>query len=114
MKVHSALIIDDEMDICLLLNNYLAKKNIKVSYSNTLNEGFLKYKDSFPDLLILDHNLPDGNGINSIMSFKKDNDSLQVIVISAMSNLRTTALKSGADFFLEKPISFSELNKLIT
>ena len=113
MKIKSALIIDDEIDICLLLKNYLKKKCDNVSYSTALKDGFLKFQESSPDLLILDHNLPDGFGIDNIQKFKKENSSLFIIVISAMSNLKTKALENGADVFMEKPISFNKLNDLL-
>ncbi|MEP7169305.1 MAG: response regulator [Bacteroidota bacterium] len=113
MKINSALIIDDEVDICLLLKTFLKKKSANVSYSTNLKDGFLKFKELNPDLLILDHNLPDGHGIENIINFKKENSSLFIIVISAMSNLKNKALESGADFFMEKPLSFNKLNELI-
>ena len=112
MKIRSALIIDDEMDICLLLKYYLKRKNIQASYATSLKEGFSKFKDLKPDLLILDHNLPDGHGIENVVKFKNENKSLFIIVISAMSNLKTIALEKGADLFMEKPISFLLLNEL--
>ena len=113
MKINSALIIDDELDICILLKNFLIKKNVIVSFSTTLSDGSSKLKDLHPDLLILDHNLPDGRGIDSIANFKRENQDLYIILISAMSNLKIMAMEKGADLFMEKPISFITLNKLI-
>ena len=89
------------------------RKSDKVSYSVNLKDGFSKFKTEKPDILILDHNLPDGHGIDNIKNFKKENKALYVIVISAMSNLKSRALENGADYFMEKPISFTKLNELI-
>jgi DNA-binding response OmpR family regulator len=113
MKFKSALIIDDELDICILLKNFLKKKDARVSYATNLRDGFDKLKEINPDLLILDHNLPDGQGIENILKFKKQKKSLRVVVITAMSNLRKTALEKGADYFIEKPITFDKLNDLL-
>lgn len=113
MKVNSILIIDDELDICLLLKDFLKRKTNHVSFSTSLKDGFSKFKESSPDLLILDHNLPDGHGIENIINFKKENNTIYIIVISAMSNLKNKALENGADFFMEKPISFNKLSELI-
>ncbi|MCE3279020.1 MAG: response regulator [Bacteroidetes bacterium] len=113
MNARSILIIDDEKELCLLLENFLAKKTRSIDYSNSLETGVEKFKKMNPDLLILDHNLPDGNGIDNISVFKKLNKSLRIIIISAMSNLRNEALEKGADFFIEKPISFSQLKSIL-
>ena len=111
-EINNALIIDDEIDICMLLKNFLRKKSREVSYSTTLSEGLKKFQASQPELLILDHNLPDGHGIDHIRKFKELSglSKVYIIVISAMSNMRSKALENGADLFMEKPISFSKLN----
>lgn len=113
MVVENALIIEDEVDICLLLANFLKKKNKHVSVSNSLIGGLSKCREMEPDLLILDHNLPDGYGIEKISEFRKLNSSICIIIISAMSHLKSRALENGADYFIEKPISFKKLNEII-
>jgi DNA-binding response OmpR family regulator len=114
MSRQSILIVDDEREVCLLLENYLTRKNKEVAYSTTLKEGFEKFREVNPSLLILDHNMPDGYGIDNISKFRELNSSLRVIVISAMSNLKQEALDKGADYFLEKPLKLSTLNDIIS
>jgi len=113
MNARTILIIDDEKELCVLLENFLAKKTHSIDYSNSLVSGLEKFKKMNPDLLILDHNLPDGNGIDNIALFKNLNSSLRIIIISAMSNLKNEALEKGADHFIEKPISFSQLKTIL-
>jgi len=113
MDAQSILIIDDEKELCILLGNFLSKKSRLIDYSNSLKGGMLKFREMKPDLLILDHNLPDGNGIDTIAAFKEYNKSLRIIIISAMSNLKNEALENGADFFMEKPISFRQLKNIL-
>lgn len=107
------LIIDDEPEVCTLIGNYFKAKKQEIQTANTLREGFQKYISFQPDILILDHNLPDGYGTDQIEEFRKTNPNTKIVVISAMSNLRERALENGAYMFLEKPISFSVLKKLI-
>lgn len=114
MRKHDILIIDDEHEVCVLLENYLLRKNQNVSYCTSLIEGLAKSAQMKPSVLILDHNMPDGFGIDNIFKFKELNSTLRVIVISAMSNLKDEALTKGADYFLEKPIKLSTLNSIIT
>ena len=113
LTVNSILIVDDETEVCMLLENFLIRKNQKVEYSTTLKDGLEKFEKMRPNILILDHNMPDGYGIESISAFKKLNNSLRVVIISAMSNFKEEALQKGADYFLEKPISFSMLKNII-
>lgn len=111
--MHCALIIDDEEDICILLSTFLRKKNIDAHYSLNLKEGLQKLAVLKPTILFLDNNLPDGSGIETIPLIRKLNNKLKIIIISAMSNLRERAIANTADAFIEKPISFENIQQLI-
>ncbi|MCE3226381.1 MAG: response regulator receiver protein [Bacteroidetes bacterium] len=113
MEKECILIVDDEPEVCVLIGNYLERKNKKVLWSSTLYDALYKFEKVKPNLLILDHNMPDGYGIDNIPKFKQINNTSRIVVMSAMGNLRERALESGADHFLEKPISFSSLNEII-
>jgi two-component system OmpR family response regulator len=113
MNIKKVLIIDDEMEVCTLLEHYLIKKNTHATFSTNLKEGIEKFKKFNPDLLILDNNLLDGFGIENIKTFRALNPSLRIIIISAMSDIKNEALKNGAHYFIEKPISFSAVNDIL-
>jgi DNA-binding response OmpR family regulator len=113
MNNSTVLIIDYEKEFCLLLESFLAKKTKAISYALDLKDGKEKIHTMNPDVLILDHNLPDGLGIEEIRSFKEQNNGMKIIIVSAMSNLRSSAIENGADYFLEKPVSFKQLSQLI-
>ncbi|TDE16536.1 response regulator [Dyadobacter psychrotolerans] len=116
------VIIEDERDLGILMRNFLAKQlnsdtpaTIKVVTS--LNEGIICVKQMIPDWVFIDNNLPDGKGINEIegiKSFGEKNNGIRVVMMSAMTNLREEAFKRGADFFLDKPISFVEVQNIFT
>ena len=111
--MHSALIIDDEEDICILLTIYLRRKNIDAHYSLTLSEGIEKFKELMPNFCFLDNNLPDGSGIESIPVIRSIKRDTKIIVISAMSTLKDKAMANSADAFIDKPISFESIQRLI-
>jgi DNA-binding response OmpR family regulator len=113
MNINTILIIDDEIEVCFLLQKYLIKKNKNADFSTTLKEGLEKFKIMKPDLLILDHNLAAEFGIENIPTFKSLHDSSLVVIISAMHNLRDEALLKGADYFLEKPISCNAIYTML-
>ena len=113
------VIIEDEKDLGILMRNFLVKQlNVKapdtVEIATTLTQGRAYISQLNPEWVFLDNNLPDGKGINEIEDIKSSGSDYnrKVVVMSAMTNLREEALKKGADYFLDKPISFVEVKNL--
>ena len=112
-SIKKVLIIDDEPDICLLLARKLQKKGFDATYSTSLGEGFKMFAQDMPHYLILDHNLPDGYGLDNIKRFRSTNPDVKIIVISAMTNLGDAAQRAGADHLTPKPISFKDIEDFL-
>ncbi|GAA4308122.1 response regulator [Compostibacter hankyongensis] len=105
------LIIDDEEDLCLLLGNYLMRKQYEVYIAHTLKEGLAVLKEINPAILFLDNNLPDGMGWEKAMAFLEINPALQIHFISAYQH-NTVYQKPGISMKIwEKPLSFRELDR---
>lgn len=115
MKYPSILIIDDEPDICRLLQLTLVRHGYNVKYVHELGEGMRSIFKHQPDLLFLDIHLPDGSGLEALPVIKERCPTLPVITISAYDNAmeKQTALKAGAAFFLAKPFSLKNVDELI-
>ncbi|GHB77739.1 response regulator [Persicitalea jodogahamensis] len=111
MKV---VIIEDEVELGQLIGNFIRRKATTntVKTATTIHDGLLYVEEFHPDLVFLDNNLPDGKGINIIGDIKRMGD-LRIVMMSAMTNLREEALKKGVDFFIDKPISFVEIQKIL-
>ena len=107
------LIIDDELDICLLLQAYLKRNGLSAQYACDLEEGTAKLFRIPPDILILDNNLPDGYGLERIEFFKQEFPEIKLIMISAMSGIIQVALENGADYFLKKPFSLDRIKEVL-
>ncbi len=97
------LLVDDESEICLLLEVILARHGISSSSANTLAEAKKNLANSEYDGVFLDVNLPDGKGHELIPLLKSAYPDIRVIVISAMDQERVLAMAAGADLFLPKP-----------
>ena len=110
-KEGTALIIDDESELCLLLKTYLSRRFKKVEIATSLREGISMVKQLSPDVVFLDNNLPDGHGIDYIKIFRLN--AKKIILISAMTNLSDLALRLGANYFIAKPISFKSIDDAI-
>ncbi|MDJ1472293.1 response regulator [Cytophagaceae bacterium DM2B3-1] len=106
------LIIEDEKEICLLLQKLLVNDSNAVECAFSLNEGIEKVSSLKPDVVLLDNNLPDGQGVDYINKFK-NGANRKVIMISAMHNLREKAIEAGVDWFIEKPINIMTIRNLL-
>jgi two-component system, OmpR family, response regulator len=104
------LIIDDEVDACLLLKNYFAKKEFEVYCSYTLKEGLQQVKNVHPDILFLDNNLPDGFGWEASGSLLRENPELEIHLISAYHNSMLNHGRRQIKVW-QKPISFKTLDE---
>jgi two-component system response regulator PilR (NtrC family)/two-component system KDP operon response regulator KdpE len=110
------LIIDDEPDICKLLQLSLVKHGYKVKYVHALTEGMQYLQQQQPDLLFLDIHLPDGSGLDALPAIKKKCPALPVITISAYDNgmEKQKALNAGASYFMAKPFNVTNLDEIMS
>jgi DNA-binding response OmpR family regulator len=103
------LIIDDEVDLCLLLKTYLNRRNYDVYYSHTLKEGLNQFRQVVPDILFLDNNLPDGTGWEKAAGLLEQYPDLQVHLISAYQSNTPDQLKASFKVW-EKPLTLKDLD----
>jgi DNA-binding NtrC family response regulator len=108
------LIIDDDKDLCFLLKSILTPKVDNVNIATTLKEGTNLLNEEKPDVVFLDNNLPDGQGVMYISHFKAIAPQTKIILISAMPTAKEAALKNGADAFVEKPIVIASINQFFS
>lgn len=110
------LIIDDEVDLCLLLKTYLKRRNYDVYYSHTLKDGMMQFQQVLPDIVFLDNNLPDGFGWEKASSLLEKYPDLQVHLISAYhpTNPNTKSPGNSSPFKVwEKPLTLKDLDNFI-
>jgi DNA-binding response OmpR family regulator len=98
------LVVDDEKSIREALSKVLRAENYEVLVAETGKDAVERYGTGRIDLLLLDLNLPGGNGWATLDWLAKVNPLLPVIIISGRANQRELAEKSGADALMEKPL----------
>ena len=108
----SIMIIDDEVDQCLLLANYLRKKGFQVDFAHTLTEGINILRQGIPDHLLLDNHLPDGPGWKYARLIR---GLFPQLAITLITGGETYDPHNPHDKFrrLTKPISFGDLDALL-
>jgi two-component system, OmpR family, response regulator len=108
------LVVEDEGEMCLLLNLFLDKEEMELDYVNDLLSAGEYLQKEQPSLVILDNKLPDGFGVDFISYIKKKYPSIKIMMISGFASARDVALSNGADVFFEKPFSKSQFYQSIT
>jgi len=115
MKNLGILIVDDETDVCYLLNGMLKKRNFDIAFTHTLSGAQTALNLSVPALVILDNKLPDGWGTDFLTFIKQNYPSVKVLMLTAHDSAseESKAYKNGADLFLAKPLNQELINKSI-
>jgi DNA-binding response OmpR family regulator len=109
-KAKKVLIVEDEADMCLLLNIMLTGKEMELDHVKTISAAEKYLQNEQPSVILLDNKLPDGYGVDFINFLKKNYPSIKIIMISGFaSSAKDVALEVGADVFLEKPFTKEQL-----
>lgn len=109
------LIVDDEADICYFLSRNLNRRNFITTYTNTLQDAENLLQSDTPSILLLDNHLPDGFGIDLVSKIKYKYPDLKIVMITAHDSPqeRSKAYNNGVSYFLSKPFTITEVNKVI-
>src|SRR5881394_200239 len=109
------LIIDDERPILLTLEALLRRHAYQVDTAPTASQGLKLLKTKSPSLVLLDLQLPDAEGLQTLDSIKIDSPGMPVIVLTAHDTLHNAieSIKRGAYHFISKPYAPEELLSLI-
>jgi two-component system response regulator PilR (NtrC family) len=110
-----ALIVDDEPDICELLEITLLRMGIASQSVLDLESAHQALDTAAFDLCLTDMRLPDGNGIDLVRHIAQHHPELPVAMITAHGNMESAieALKAGAFDFVSKPVDLNILRKLV-
>lgn len=109
------LIIEDERELSQNIKKYLSSENYVCEQAYNFNEALEKISLYSYDCILLDLNLPGGDGLKVLEEIKKQEIDSGIIIISARGTLddRLEGLKIGADDYLSKPFPLSELSMRI-
>ena len=109
------LIVEDEIDLQQSIASYLQKEANLCETASNFIEGSYKASLYDYDIILLDINLINGNGLDILKILKQENKNAGVIIISANSSLddKLSGLDLGADDYLTKPFHLAELNSRI-
>jgi DNA-binding response OmpR family regulator len=106
------LIVEDETSLLKSILEYFTQEEFLCEGVTSFSDAINKIDDFNYDCIILDINLPDGNGLKLLEYLRKDKKKDGVIIISAKDSLddKIAGLDLGADDYVTKPFHLSELN----
>lgn len=107
----SILIIDDSEDICFSISEFFKYKNFEVLYSHNVEDGLSLLSENPFDLIILDYNMPNINGLTAVRLIRHIYKTIPIIVLTIENSeeLAFNFLNSGADDFAVKPVKMIDL-----
>jgi DNA-binding NtrC family response regulator len=110
-----ALIIDDDPGICMLIEQILKFRKIESANVSTIDEAREMLGNMSPDMIFIDHRLPDGPGIDFIPEIRQIHPGTIVVAMTAEyeAERNINIFGKGADHFLEKPFYIDDVNKLL-
>ena len=107
----SVLVIDDDPQFCNLLSKVMHRLDHTAVCAHTLSEGLSLANSTELDLVFLDVNMPDGNGMEILPRIRQTKSEPEVIIITGMGDpdAAEKAIKSGAWDYVQKGSSLKDI-----
>jgi DNA-binding response OmpR family regulator len=105
------LVVDDDTDHMKMVGIFLARDNHTIETAATGEEARTLMTGAQYDLVVLDWNLPDAQGVDILRWYRQRGSSTPVLMLTGKGKIddRENGLDSGADDYLIKPCSGREL-----
>ena len=105
------VVVEDEEELSKLICQYLEEAGMNVQAYNRTAPALRFLQHNFANLILLDVNLPDGNGFDLLKQIKEQDINTPAIFLTANSHDqdKVKGLNLGGDDYVTKPFSYTEL-----
>ena len=109
------LVIDDDLDMCLLLEKFFARKGYEVESAHSGAKGIAKFKEGKFDIVLCDYRLGDKDGKDVLIEIKAHAPETIVLIITGYSDIKTAVdvVKLGAYDYITKPLIPDEVINIL-
>ncbi|HXD32203.1 MAG TPA: response regulator [Pyrinomonadaceae bacterium] len=111
------LVVDDFDDTRWLLRTWLERRGFRVIEAENGNEAVLEAQSQAPDLIIMDLEMPELDGLSATRQIRGDANlaDVPIVAVSAYGaeQFRGLALQAGCNEYVSTPFEPSELERLI-
>lgn len=105
------LVVEDDPKVAHTVTSSLRQTGFHVIRCGTAGEAIQQFEGEHVDMVVLDLGLPDVDGMNVLRTIREKSRAIPVLILTARDAVqdRITGLDGGADDYLVKPFSLSEL-----
>jgi DNA-binding response OmpR family regulator len=107
------LVIDDELDICIMLKVVLEQNGFLVNYYSNPIIALDELKSNFYDLIILDIQMPEINGMQLYREIRKRDIKTKICFLTGSETLFEIAHKFTSVYNFTKPVENKELIRIV-
>ena len=109
----TALIVDDDASFANAFVEYANAQGYEASAAPSLEAARASCRAAAPSLVVLDLQLPDGNGLDLVADL--DQDSTRVVVVTGFPNVENAvmSLRIRVDDYLSKPLKPADLTRIL-
>ncbi|MCM2357398.1 MAG: sigma-54 dependent transcriptional regulator [Geobacteraceae bacterium] len=115
--MHRILLVDDERDVGRIITEFLSGENYEIEQVTTGREAMSRMREErHPDIVLLDLNLPDVDGMDILREMKDAVKGVPIVVITGNGSIETAvrSIKMGATDFVQKPFRYNDFRRFIT
>ncbi len=104
--MHKILLVDDMKNFLDLEKSFLKRAECKIYTATTGLEAIKVAKTEIPDIILLDVEMPEMNGIEATRILKSDQQTknIPIVIITSLDNVEEKCKIAGCDSFYRKPI----------
>lgn len=109
--MNKILVVDDDNDMCVLLNRFLTRNGFEIATANTGKAAIEWMKKNEPTLVLCDFRLDDMTGAELLIKIKEMHAAAPVIIITGYSDVKDAVevMKMGAYDYVTKPLFPDEI-----
>lgn len=117
MSKISVVVIDDDPNITKLIADLAEMSNTTVvGIGHTGNHALRLAKEKNPDVIFLDVQMPEKNGVEALEEIKKISPAIKVVMVTGdkREKLKEELISKNADFIIYKPFDNSQIFQALT
>jgi DNA-binding NtrC family response regulator len=109
------LLVDDEPQLRFTIRRFLETRGYSILEAESCQTALETCRNSRPDAIVLDYNLPDGDALGLLPSLQEVQPDIPILILTAHAtvDLAVRAMKQGAENFLTKPVELPTLQTIL-